>query len=188
LLEAGVARSILPVLLLLAIGCGLPAPVRVDRADVGRDNPMAEASRRLDSLGRSLAQGIPALEETTFRVSARDDLGAWAWRGGSVEVSRSLMGLLDDAELSAALAHELGHLLGRSSEGAALAGGANDDGIERAADRRGCWLLSREGIRPESMASMLAKLAARLPEASAPLEQRIQTLDTACRSDGSPRL
>jgi predicted Zn-dependent protease len=149
-------------------------------------NSKAEASRRLDRLGRSLTHGIPALEGTTFRVSARDDLGAWAWRGGSIEVSRPLMDLLDDAELSAALAHELGHLLERSSAGAALAGGQKDDGIERAADRRGCWLLSRQGIRPASMESMLAKVAARLPEASAPLEQRIQALDTTCRFEAQP--
>jgi hypothetical protein len=187
LLQAGVARSLLPALLLFAVGCGLPASVRVDRANIGRDDSRIEARRRLDRLGRSLAQGIPALERTTFRVSARDDLGAWAWRGGGIEVSRPLMDLLDDAELSAALAHELGHLLERSSVGAALAGGANDDGIERAADRRGCWLLSRQGIRPASMASMLAKVAARRPEARAPLEQRIQALDTTCRFDGSPR-
>jgi len=91
------------------------------------------------------------------------------------------MELLDDSELSAAVAHELGHLLEESTAGAALAGGANDDGVERAADRRGCWLLSRQGIRPESMTAMLVKLAARLPQGRA-LEPRVQAVATECRS------
>jgi Zn-dependent protease with chaperone function len=50
-------------------------------------------------------------EGIAWQVSPRRGLGAWAWPGGRIEVSRALIDRLDDEQLAAALAHELGHLL-----------------------------------------------------------------------------
>jgi predicted Zn-dependent protease len=87
--------------------------------------------------------------------------------------------LLDDAELSAALAHELGHLLGRPDARGALAEEANADSLEQAADRRGCALLAQHGVSRDSMLAMLEKLAAALRRPP-PLLRRIDAARTTC--------
>jgi Zn-dependent protease with chaperone function len=79
-------------------------------------------------------------------------------------VSRALVDLLDDDELTAALAHELGHLLDRGdlpSPPAALIGGASGDDPELRADQIGRHLVEASGRSPDAMARMLAKIAAR---------------------------
>jgi len=91
-------------------------------------------------------------------VSPHKGLGAWAWPDGRIEVSRALVDRLDEEELAAALAHELGHLLdgGHLPVGTAglddgpplgLRGAAGADEAEARADRIGCALLARRGIR-----------------------------------------
>ena len=37
---------------------------------------------------------------------------AYGWRGGNLFLTRGLVDVMDDDELAAAVAHELGHLLG----------------------------------------------------------------------------
>ena len=63
-------------------------------------------------------------------VLACDDVCAYAWRDGTVYVTAALVDRLDDEELAAAIAHELGHLVadGHLRAIAALDGGAALDG------------------------------------------------------------
>jgi predicted Zn-dependent protease len=70
-----------------------------------------------------------------------------------------LVRLLDDDELSAVIAHELGHLAHAQNEPLqrfALGGARTDD--ERRADSVGIILLLTSGIPPESLAHALEKV------------------------------
>jgi Zn-dependent protease with chaperone function len=82
---------------------------------------------------------------------------AFAWPDRHIYVTTGLLALLDDDELTAALAHELGHLQARDRHMAALRGPAADD-IEARADALGCELLKAGGIRTGVLARALAKV------------------------------
>ena len=95
-------------------------------------------------------------EGIAWQVSPRRGLGAWAWPDGRIEVSRALIDRLDDEELAAALAYELGHLLDGGHLAVSRAGlddgpppglrvAAGADEVEARADRIGCALLARRG-------------------------------------------
>ena len=111
-----------------------------------------------------LGQAVLPTARIDWGLSPRKDVGAWAWPDRRVRVSPALVDLLDDDELTAALAHELGHLLDRgdlSPPPAALLGGAEGDDPELRADQIGRRLLEVRGLPPEAMGRMLAKVAAR---------------------------
>jgi len=86
-----------------------------------------------------------------IRVLANDSIGAWAWRDGTIFVTRGLVDLMDDAELAAAIAHELGHV-------ARLEGEARPRASERTADAIGLEFLHERGLEVDAMVSMLTKL------------------------------
>jgi Zn-dependent protease with chaperone function len=113
-----------------------------------------------------------------IRVLAADTFAAYGWRGGELFVTRGLVDLLDDQELAAALAHEMGHLLADEGERAVtgLSGGDVDAdlGVEARADRIGVDLLRRHYLTPRAMPRMLAKV------------ERASGLDASCR-DGLRR-
>lgn len=97
----------------------------------------------------------------TAEVVASRHVGAYAWPSGEIYVTQGLLDLLDDGELAAALAHEIGHLLrgghlARATDPASLLSGRAD---ERAADDCALALLRAVGIRPTTMASMLTKVS-----------------------------
>ena len=186
--ERGVVRW--GVLLLLAMtlaACRGPSP-RDDR-DRATD---ATRRERIGRIGGSLvAEGI------AWQVSPRKGLGAWAWPDGRIEVSRALIDRLDDEELAAVLAHELGHLLDSghlpvSTAGLderaplGLRGAAGADEAEARADRIGCALLARRGIRCEAMARMLADVAAGL-HGDQRMLRRAAEVASACRRDAETR-
>ncbi len=111
-----------------------------------------------------LGQALLPDARIDWGLSPRKEVGAWAWPDRRVRVSRALVDLLDDDELTAALAHELGHLLDRGdlpSPPAALIGGASGDDPELRADQIGRRLVEASGRSPDAMARMLAKIAAR---------------------------
>jgi predicted Zn-dependent protease len=131
-------------------------PVRLQAT---ADEPRLE---RVQRLGASLAPEGSAIH---FGLSARRGLSAFAWPDGSVLVTRELVDLLDDDQLAAALAHEIGHLVDGghlAAAPAALAGRPSDDDLERRADRTGCELLAAHGRAPSAMSGMLATLDAAL--------------------------
>jgi predicted Zn-dependent protease len=130
---------------------------------------------------RALAARV-ATRPVTVNVLDRSDLTAFSWPDGQVYVSRALVEALDDELLTAALAHEIGHLLnhGMSERPTALRGAPAALAVETAADRAGIELLIRAGERPDAMRRMLGRVLKQpnLPaHVAAQLHQRIATLN-----------
>lgn len=142
----------------------------------------AAADPRLERVERLGASLTPAGTAIHFGLSARRGLAAFAWPDGAVLVTRDLADLLDDDELAASLAHEIGHLLhGGHLAGApaALTGAPPDDEPERSADRTGCRLLATRGRSPRAMPRMLSTLNAAL--GNDVLAARIAAAIDACK-------
>jgi peptidase M48-like protein len=130
----------------------------------------AEAAEVHARAQAALARLADAGAGVTVRVLGESDPAAFAWRDGTVFVTRGLVALLSDDELAAALAHELGHLTGR---GDGLPGPA----AELLADRIGGEVLRVSGLPPGLMLHMLRKLdpgdahiAARIAALEAPAD------------------
>lgn len=135
--------------------CSSPAQVRLNAA----------ADARLERVRRVAAALAPRRADLAlrFEVIDSDVPGAYSWPDGRVAVTAGLVDALDDAELAAAVAHELGHLLNdghlRGGGVAALkgSGGAPAD-VEEAADDAGVQLLLESHLSPGAMARMLTKV------------------------------
>jgi Zn-dependent protease with chaperone function len=119
---------------------------------------------------------------------------AYAWPDGTLFVTRGLLDLLDDDELAAALAHEMGHLsVGPATGYAALADEADAEpaagtaDVETTADAAGCDLLRASGLSLAALARALAKVrdAPQTPAACRPaLSRRIRRLTRSGPSAG----
>ena len=132
------------------------------------DRAGAAYERTQDALARIAA--ACACARVTVRVLGDAEPAAFAFRDGSVFVTRGLVALLDDGELSAALAHEVGHLSGR---GDGLPGAE----AERLADRIGADLLRASGLAPALMPRMLRRIEA--AQGGADIAARIAALESA---------
>lgn len=141
---------------MLGLGCG---GLRPTIPGLPQDSLEVNALRlyRLDQASRRL--GVEGIE---VALSARREPGAWSRPRGPIEVSRALVDLVDDDELAAAIAHELGHL---HADGtwrrplASLSGDASRD-AEMRADELGCRILASRGVPPAASVGLLQKLAA----------------------------
>jgi predicted Zn-dependent protease len=154
----------------LATGCAQSASIRAwthNQGGVLRDS-------RQPRIDRIAARILPesAKPKTSVQVLASIEPSAFSWPSGKVFVTRGLVDLLDDDELAAAIAHELGHLLGdghvKESPGSAVAslrGCQTDFDAESRADAMGVNLLRAKGIPEKAMGSMLEKVrvAGQLP-------------------------
>jgi Zn-dependent protease with chaperone function len=149
-------RLVLLAMLLASLGCRGPAPT-LPRLPQDDSDVNALLLNRLDRVTSRL--GVAGLE---VALSARPEPGAWAWPAGPIHVSRALLAIVDDDELAAAIAHELGHL---HADGtwrgplAALGNGADGD-AEARADEFGCRLLAARGVPPEAAVRLLEKIGA----------------------------
>ncbi|MEZ0265802.1 MAG: M48 family metalloprotease [Phycisphaerae bacterium] len=127
----------------------------------------ASAAARVTHLAESLIARAGRSGVTVAVLGTREP-GAFAWPGGRVFVSRGLVECMTDAELQAALAHELGHLAAHpgARPPAAVVGQADPDECD--ADRAGLALLVAIGQDPGAMRSMLSKLSLHpaVPEAA----------------------
>lgn len=151
-----VLRACVLVVALTAAACG-PARVPITHLDMAA----ASQASRLAAVTESLRGSLPQGARVTVQLAKRDGLGAWAHRGGRIEVTPALVDLLDDDELAAAVAHELGHLLAGGRLGqAALAGNAQGERAEERADALGCGLLAASGRPPQALPRMLRRLTA----------------------------
>ena len=108
---------------------------------------------------------------------------AYAWPDGSLFVTRGLMDQLDDAELTAALAHEAGHLLADQwvNPPAGLRGDGAPPECESHADFIGCRILRAANIPPSNMSTLLHKIRAATPAhdpARPALDRRIRLLES----------
>lgn len=108
----------------------------------------------------------PCAESSSLRIHVLDtrDVGAFAWPEGDIIVTSALLDLLDDDELAAALAHEIGHLLSDDHlhATATLIGRPSSHEKEAAADELGVRVLVAGGRRAEAMAHMLERVQAAL--------------------------
>lgn len=158
------AVLLLPVLAALA-GCSATRPLAP--AALAGD---ALRVARVQRIGHELAGATAAPERIDVGLASRDGLGAWSWPDGRIRVSRALVDVLDDDELRAALAHEVGHLLDAghvAGEASALAGSSDGtrrdpSGIEARADALACGLLRARGAPIEALPRMLRTVASHL--------------------------
>jgi Zn-dependent protease with chaperone function len=172
--------ALLVVLAAASAGCRGPAPVNAfgsSANDHGR--------QRIVRIGEAL---LPKAA-VRWRLTSRQEVGAWAWPDGRIEVSQALLDLLDDDELAAALAHELGHLLDRGHlDGIPRALAGESAALERRADGIGCRLLDRRGVSGEAMIRMLSKLARATRDRDGRVAARIATAREVCTPTFGRRL
>jgi len=104
-------------------------------------------------------QGRPVV----VMVLATDNPAAFSWRDGHVYLTSGLMDRMNDADLAAVVAHELGHLIDNGivrppySLGGAGEGVTGDGDIEVRADALGVKMLEACGMKPQAMLEMLVK-------------------------------
>jgi Zn-dependent protease with chaperone function len=90
-------------------------------------------------------------------------VAAYSYPDGSIFITRGLVDRSTDDEIAAAVAHELGHLLGDGHlRGLATLRGTDGD-AEARADAVGCEALVAQGIPPDAMARMLMMVARASP-------------------------
>jgi predicted Zn-dependent protease len=109
------------------------------------------------------------------------NVGAFSWPNGHIFVTAGLIDRVTSDELTAALAHEFGHLLadGRIRMMASLRGCDHDRDAEVRADGVGMELLRLQGLPPTSMIQLLVKVQTlgQLPgPCNKSMEGRIRTL------------
>ena len=151
--------SKLPALLVcwlpLVVGCANHA------ADVSGSAIAVDDGARV---GRAVGRLTASLDGRAVRyaISNSPTPAAYGWPDGRLLLTRGLVRLLDDDELAAAVAHELGHLLddGHLHEAAPAAalGGVGVD-AEARADAAGVRLLGGAGLPADAMPRMLEKVA-----------------------------
>ena len=165
----------------LTAGCG---PHRGPAVEMRLDIAAAPMARQ-DRLARAvsvLAPSAPAVRTLRVGLSQLGGLGAWAWQDGRIKVTPALVDLLDDAELTAAVAHEVAHLLADGHLGTVPAA-INGADAEHAADALGCRLLVAAGLSPSAMTRMLEHLAAALPGESGFTERATAARFGGCADD-----
>ena len=150
-------------MLVAGTGCGMSLAPSANRPDawVSRLGGAAVTSElpRVETAAARLASGTPR-RLGPFLVASHDRIGAWSWSDGSVVLTQRLLASLSDDELTAVLAHELGHLELDARPGRrALAGGTRGSAAEDAADDAGCKILARAGMDPALMPCMLRHVA-----------------------------
>jgi Zn-dependent protease with chaperone function len=148
----------------------------------------ARASAALERLGDTHLD-TPS-HPLCVRVLNSDRPCAYCWPDGTLFVTKGLLQLLDDDELTGALAHEVGHLCGGSAQvrSAAFSGNGGTD-CEVRADAAGCELLQHAGLSPDFLAHALLKVRddPRTPASlSAALWQRVQIIQRGEASQWQP--
>jgi hypothetical protein len=111
----------------------------------------------------------------TVHLSAELGLAAYSWRNGRIVLTRDLVNILDDDELCAAIAHEIGHLICDEAENKnwlfALRG-VHGLAEEEAADANGRTVLRQAG-RPEVALTRVLSKIRRAKQTPSPLRQQL---------------
>src|SRR5277367_4390250 len=146
---------------LLLTGCGTTPVSQTVNLWVANQGGTVEGARqaRAEAVARPLFACCMG-RAASIQVLNTDAVSAFSWRNGRVFVTRGLMDHLDDAELAAVIAHELGHLLsdGQLQTVASLRGCCVDPDREVRADAAGVALLRARGLTAQPMVSMLKKI------------------------------
>ena len=127
---------------------------------------------RVDAVAQPLLRQFDG-RQLQVRVLDSDAVTAYGWRDGTIFLTRRLIDLMQDDELAAAIAHELGHLLadGHVHSVTSLRGCDHEENLEteHRADLIGAQLLRKSSISPAAMTRMLQKVRDQ------------QDVSTACR-------
>lgn len=150
-----------------------------------RQDRVAEAACRL--VTGACGTGV------SVRVLQTEAVSAWCWPDGEIFLTSGLVDRLDDAEIAAAVAHELGHLVNdRHISGVASLGGASSErDAESRADLTGIELLEAQQIPGDAMVRMLTKVVrsgARPASALRAMQCRIDVLNRRCAQGASAGL
>ena len=157
-------RYLLPAVLGLVVGGGCATPAAKIESWARAQGGISTEPDRQARVERVATWFAPEFQRARIRIRvlAANTVAAYGWRGGELFVTRGLVDLVDDKELAAALAHEMGHLLADERERAVagLSGGDVDSdlGVEARADRIGVDLLRRHHLPPQAMPRMLIKV------------------------------
>ena len=140
-------------------------------------NPADPRVVRVSQIGASLAAqtvGCPL----RFHMLQNSSITAYTWPAGDVFVTAALVDHATDDEIAAAMAHELGHLLGDGhiATVVSLQGNPGPLDVEQRADLLGCQLLLATGRSPQAMIQTLAKVGAANPSCRPEIAQRIAAL------------
>ena len=151
-------RLTIPLLLLLPplVGCSTRTPI--ERWVVAQGGTVCD--RRLERVRPLVAALCDSRHDVKLEVAVlgRQDLAAFSWPDGHIFLSRGLIDSLNDAALSAAIAHEIAHVLNHSNEVTGLRGGEARLAEEVRADHVGVQLLQAASIPAEAMATMLERV------------------------------
>jgi hypothetical protein len=145
---------------LLSASCAhLPGPASqsIDAVSTPASDHDVAASRASCAIDRlkTIYQG-----SAFVRVVESSKPGAFSWSNGSICLTSALINLSSDEEISAAIAHEMGHLARSHARGAdatyALSGPGADE--EQRADAIAIVLLRRSGQSPSALVRLLTKV------------------------------
>ncbi len=204
-------RAVLGLLLVFLSGCDTTASIPVTSAGSAAesfglmDRWAIQQGGRVEGCwqARATAAVRPLMKHCTgvsvcVQVLETERVGAFGWPNGHVFVTRGLVDRLDDPELAAAVAHELGHLLDvgklkvigknsdRSDEANRPESDRHDPDREERADAAGLRLLRADGIPPHAMLSMLKKVkecSVLTPSDRLAFERRLRLLSVHIESD-----
>jgi hypothetical protein len=152
---ARVVQILSPVwVLFIGIGCSQPVN---DLSDLHLASALHDQQRAEAALDRVRgAANLPA----RIVVDHADRLAAWSWADGTICVTRNFVERTSDDELTAIVAHELGHLcMARSVVSSETHFGFRGDGsllIELQADEVGVRLLRVSGLTSEPLIKALS--------------------------------
>ena len=150
---------ILPLLTLL-VGCASEGATRQAWVNGQGGLDRGVTQRRVDRAVAPLIDGT-AGSRISVRILNSPDVCAYGWKDGDIYLTRGLVALLDDSQIAAAVAHELGHLLqdGHVRSLVSLRGCESGADEEGSADLLGIGLLEARGLSGEAMVGMLTKVA-----------------------------
>jgi Zn-dependent protease with chaperone function len=156
-------RALTLLVLTIAVGGCATAPGQQKSWIDGQGGAIAGSfQERATRITANLATCCTTGTRISVAVFNSSALAAYSWSDGRIFLSRGLMDHLDDQELSAVIAHEMGHLLGAGHIHtlASLKGCTGQFDVEKRADAIGVQILNARGIPPSAMIRMLTKVAA----------------------------
>jgi len=136
---------------------------------------------RLEPIAARLIAPLRMEKVISIQIFSSGELAAYSRSDGHILISSTLVQKLTNEELTAVIAHELGHLINNGNVHfvAALAGSCASDDEESAADQTALQILRATQQRPTALITMLGKIAddsALSPQTRQRIAQRITRL------------
>lgn len=169
--------ALLILLLLGTVGCTATPRQSIDafnhRHGGTLEGPPAQRAR---AVGQRLLDAHPHWAHVRIFVLDTPSVAAYSWPNAEIYLTRGLLDKCTDRQLTAIIAHELGHLVNDAASPSAVQG--DRLAIEKNADRIGAELLHAAGFDPSAMPSALEVVCAAQtnPTITSHLRHRIATL------------